>query len=174
MTNSPDSTPRTAPPAPPETAETIGPAEATDPVGPAEMRRGHVVLVPDPERSREGILDGAWWPSSRDVGAELPGLVAALTELLGPITRVGVDTEAWDGVQKPLFVRGQLIHIDWFPLGDDTVIVTRGEHDHFSLLAIPPEATYEEAQAAFHRAVHPDNQRSGTQILATGGLTRDA
>jgi hypothetical protein len=132
-----------------------------------------VALAPDPERSRDGILDGAWWPHSRDVSTELPGLVAALTELLGPITRIGVDTEAWDGVQKPLFVGGQLVHIDWFPIGDDTVIVTRGERDHFSLLSIPPEATYEEAQTAFRRAVRPDNQESGTQILATSGLAHD-
>ncbi|MHA5050729.1 DUF5994 family protein [Streptomyces sp. SD15] len=29
-------------------------------------------------QARRGILDGAWWRLSRDIGAELPGRIAAL------------------------------------------------------------------------------------------------
>ncbi|MFF1871334.1 DUF5994 family protein [Kitasatospora herbaricolor] len=38
---------------------------------------GSVLLGPETTRSRERTLDGAWWPRSRDVGTELPGLVPA-------------------------------------------------------------------------------------------------
>ena len=38
---------------------------------------GTVLLRLATTQSREGVLDGAWWPRSRDVGAELPGLVRA-------------------------------------------------------------------------------------------------
>ncbi|MFC9331952.1 DUF5994 family protein [Kitasatospora sp. NPDC057015] len=48
---------------------------------------GSVLLSPETTRSREGTLDGAWWPRSRDGGAELPGLVPAPTEHLGPAPR---------------------------------------------------------------------------------------
>lgn len=44
------------------------------------------------------ILDGAWWPRTRGVETELPSLIRVLTEHLGPITRVGVDASARDGL----------------------------------------------------------------------------
>lgn len=120
--------------------------------------------------SREGLFDGAWWPHSRDVQAELPGLVAVLTEHLGHIDRIGLDADAWDGLGEPLFVDGRIVHIDWFPVGDDTVIITRGERDHFSLLAIPPEASTDEAHAAMTMATHIGNTETGQQILVATGI----
>ncbi|MDJ1131526.1 DUF5994 family protein [Streptomyces iconiensis] len=134
------------------------------------LEPGTVAIKPEVTASREGVLDGAWWPRTRDVRGELPALLSTLTAHFGRITRVGLDAEAWEGVQKPLFVDGHLVHIDWSPLGDDTVIVTRGDYDHFCLLAVPPEATYEEAQAALGMAVRTDNEATGTQILATSGI----
>lgn len=38
-----------------------------------------------------GRLDGAWWPCTRDLTAELPPLAAALDEPWGRITRVTVN-----------------------------------------------------------------------------------
>lgn len=45
---------------------------------------GTVLLRLETTRSREGNLDGAWWPRSRDLGAELLGLIYVLTGYLGP------------------------------------------------------------------------------------------
>jgi hypothetical protein len=126
------------------------------------------------EPSREGLFDGAWWPHSRNVHAELPGLVTVLTEHLGHIDRVGLDADAWDGLGEPLFVDGRLIQIDWFPVGGDTVIITRGELDDFSLLAIPPEASVDEAHAAMTMATHIGNTETGQQILVATGIARPA
>jgi hypothetical protein len=116
-------------------------------------------------RSREGVLDGAWWPRSRDVAAELPGLVSALTGYLGPITRVGLDAAAWNGLPTRLVVDDRLVHIDSSPIGDDTVLITRGDRDHFSLLVVPPHATPQAARAAMAQAVKADNLASAEQIL---------
>lgn len=120
--------------------------------------------------SRDGLFDGAWWPHSRNIHDELPGLVAVLTEHLGYIDRVGLDADAWDGLGEPLFVDGRLVHVDWFPVGDDTVIITRGDMDHFSLLAIPPEASIDEAHAAMTMATHIGNTETGQQILVATGI----
>ncbi|MFH8387684.1 DUF5994 family protein, partial [Kitasatospora sp. NPDC018058] len=114
---------------------------------------GTVLLRLETTQSREGVLDGAWWPHSRDISAELPGLVRALTEHLGPIASVGLDMEAWDDVPARLVVDGRSVHIDRYPVGDDTVIITRGDRDHFSLLVVPPQASREAALAAMARAV---------------------
>jgi Family of unknown function (DUF5994) len=37
----------------------------------------------DPTLARGGILDGGWWPRSRDPDAELPELIAGLESSLG-------------------------------------------------------------------------------------------
>jgi hypothetical protein len=99
-------------------------------------------------RPSEGLYDGAWWPHSRDIHAVLPGLVAALTEHLHPIDRIGLDADAWDGLGTPLYVDGRHVVIDWFPVGDDTILIPLGDLGTCSLLAIAPDAGVDEADAA--------------------------
>ncbi|MGX1476387.1 UNVERIFIED_CONTAM: hypothetical protein RKD50_005195 [Streptomyces canus] len=84
---------------------------------------------------REGNRDGAWWPRSRDTGAELPDLIHVLTEHLGPITRVGLDATARDELPTRLVLDDRVVRIDFFVVGDNTVLITRGDH-HLSLLVM--------------------------------------
>lgn len=138
------------------------------------LEPGLLALRLKSEPSHDGLFDGAWWPHSRNIHAELPGLVSVLSEHLGFIDRIGLDADAWDGLGEPLFVEGRLIEIDWFPLGDDTVIITRGSLDNFSLLAISPDATVDEAHAAMTMATHIGNTETGQQILVATGIARPA
>ncbi|MGW3132505.1 DUF5994 family protein [Streptomyces sp. NPDC001076] len=136
------------------------------------VKPGTAVVRLDTTHDRRGVLDGAWWPHSRDIAAELPALISALTEHLGPITRVGLDAGAWDALPTRLIVDGRAVSIDSFPVGDDTVLVTRGEQDHFSLLVVPPHATPEAARAAMAKAVRADNVTQAEQILIDTGTGR--
>ncbi|KJY20956.1 MULTISPECIES: DUF5994 family protein [Streptomyces] len=131
------------------------------------VRPGAALLRLETTRSRQGLLDGAWWPRSRDVTTELPALITALTAHLGPITRVGLDTSAWQDVPTRLVIDGQVVHLDADPVGDDTVLVTRGHNDHFALLVVPPDTTADAAREAMARAVRADNITQATQILVT-------
>ncbi|WP_406437552.1 DUF5994 family protein [Streptomyces sp. NBC_00631] len=134
------------------------------------VRPGSALLRMETMASREGVLDGAWWPRSRDIGAELPALLSALTEHLGPVSRVGLDAAAWEGLPTRIVVNDRVVHVDSFPVGDDTVLITRGARDHFSLLVVPPEATPEEARTAMAQAALAGNVSSAEQILIdTGG-----
>ncbi|GLV78786.1 DUF5994 family protein [Streptomyces hygroscopicus] len=138
------------------------------------VRPGTALLRLETTHTREGILDGAWWPRSRDVCAELPPLVTALTEHLGPVSRVGLDSGAWDELPTRLTIDGRVVHIDSFPIGDDTVLITRGAQDLFSLLVVPPDTKPDAARAAMARAVRADNVTEAEQILieiGTGGDT---
>ena len=119
---------------------------------------------------REGLLNGAWWPKSRDIGAQLRGLVTALAAHIGPISRVGLDVDTWDGVPEQLFVDGRIVHVDWSPVGDDTVLITHGDQDHFALLVVPPRATQAEAQRAMAQAMDVDNLVQADQILIDTGI----
>lgn len=129
------------------------------------VRPGTALLRLETTRSRKGSLDGAWWPRSRDVAAELPALVSALTEHLGPITRVGLDAAAWERLPTRLVIDDRVVHIDPFPIGDDTVLISRGDQDHFVLLVVPPSATPQAARAAMAEAVRADNLTPAEQIL---------
>ncbi|MGW0773117.1 DUF5994 family protein [Streptomyces sp. NPDC002835] len=136
------------------------------------MRPGTALLRLETTHAREGVLDGAWWPRSRDIGAELPSLIIALTEYLGPVTRVGLDASAWEDLPTRLTVEGRVVHIDSSPVGDGTVLVSRGERDHFALLVIPPDATPEAAHAAMAEAVRAGNVTAAEQILIETGSDR--
>lgn len=133
------------------------------------MRPGCAVLRLETTESREGVLDGAWWPRSRDIGAELPALLSALTGHLGPVTRVGLDTTAWEGLPTRIVVDDRVVRVDSFPLGDDTVLITRGDHDIFSLLVVPPDTAPEAARVAMAQAVRADNVTQANQILIDTG-----
>ncbi|MFG2830823.1 DUF5994 family protein [Streptomyces sp. NPDC048434] len=133
------------------------------------VRPGMALLRLETTRSREGILDGAWWPRSRDIAAELPSLITALAAYLGPIERVGLDAGAWEALPTRLVIDDLIVHIDSFPVGDDTILVTRGDRDYFSLLVVPPTATPEAAHAAMTAAVRADNIAQAGQILIDTG-----
>ncbi|MFI1201198.1 DUF5994 family protein [Streptomyces sp. NPDC020883] len=136
------------------------------------VRPGTALLRLVTTQTREQVLDGAWWPRSRDIGAELPSLIAALTEHLGPVLRVGLDAGAWEELPTRLIIDDRVVHIDSFPVGDDTVLITRGDQDYFSLLVVPPHATPEAARSAMARAVQAGNVTQAKQILIDTGTHR--
>ncbi|WP_327375499.1 DUF5994 family protein [Streptomyces sp. NBC_01216] len=115
--------------------------------------------------SRGGVLDGAWWPRSRDIATELPALIQALTAHLGPVTRVGLDADAWEEVPTRVVVDDRVVRLDSFPVGDDTVLITRGDNDHFALLVVPPDTTPDAARDAMARAVDAGNVTQAAGIL---------
>lgn len=133
---------------------------------------GAVMLRLETTASRLGAHDGAWWPRSRDLAAELPALITAVAQHLGPVERVGLDAAAWDDVPRRMTIDDRVVHIDWFPVGDDTVILTRGAHDHFLLLVIPPDADPAAAHAAMAAALLAGGSDSAQEIFVKTGITR--
>lgn len=132
---------------------------------------GTAVLRMETTSRRTGTFDGAWWPRTRDLKSQLSALLTALTARLGPIARVGLDASDWDGAPGHLFVDGHMVRIDWSAVGDHTMIVTRGEQDHFLFLVIPPGAGIGPAHDAMVMAVQDDNDVSAERILAATGIT---
>ncbi|CAM5241380.1 hypothetical protein STENM36S_00347 [Streptomyces tendae] len=140
-----------------------------DAVHQADPRPGTAVVRLETTHDRQGALDGAWWPRSRDITGELPGLVSALSGYLGPITRVGLDSDAWEELPTRMTIDGRVVHIDSFPVGDDTVLITRGGNDIFSLLVVPPQTVPDAARAAMAAAVRAGSQTPAEQILVDTG-----
>lgn len=50
-------------------------------------------------------VDGAWWPRTKDLSAELPPLLSALLERIGTVAVVGYHLNAWDHPERQLDIR---------------------------------------------------------------------
>lgn len=122
-------------------------------------------LALEPALSQTGVFDGAWWPRSNRVEAELPDLITALAAHVGRIVRVGLDTGAWDDVPRSVTVDGRAIRISWFPGSDRTISLSLGFQNHLRLLVVPPETGAGAARAAMAEAAGHDNRATAAELL---------
>ncbi|WP_051740496.1 DUF5994 family protein [Kitasatospora sp. MBT66] len=122
-------------------------------------------LLLEPTMSRDGVFDGAWWPRTNHIAAELPDLITALGAHFGRIVRVGLDSSAWDGVPRSVAANGLTIRINWFTGSDATISVTRGFQDHFLLLVVPPGTSAATAAAAMAGASTTGNHTPAAELL---------
>jgi hypothetical protein len=115
--------------------------------------------------ARTGMFDGAWWPRTTDVRAELPDLITALSAHLGPILRVGLGTVAWRQVPRSVAANGLVVKIGWCGASGDTISLTRGFQDHFLLLVVPPGTDPRIAAAAMAGAAATGNHTPAVELL---------
>ncbi|WP_405788118.1 DUF5994 family protein [Streptomyces sp. NBC_01367] len=118
-----------------------------------------------PKTTLAGQLDGAWWPYSRDLEAELPPLAAALEEPWGRVTRVSVNPSRWPVVPRTVALDGRTLHVGWFTEQDpDKLILLSYTVGRWDLLVIPPETAPAAAARLMAAAAIPGS------VLAAGVL----
>ncbi|WP_433466421.1 DUF5994 family protein [Spirillospora sp. CA-128828] len=120
-----------------------------------------------PGRAGRGVMDGGWWPRSRDTTAELTELVAASTEPGDTVTRVNIDFDDWDAIPLRITVLGREVRVGWLAHRYHMVAVTNGRADPILLLVIPPEATPSSAEAALARSAVETGAARPQEILAS-------
>ncbi|MCX5529315.1 DUF5994 family protein [Streptomyces sp. NBC_00006] len=116
-----------------------------------------------------GLLDGAWWPHSRDLTVELPELVDVLDPLWGRITRVAVNPMLWPVVPRKVTVGQRVVKTGWFTpeLDPHTLLLLSYGTRRFDLLVIPPETSAACADRLMVAACAPDGPRlSATDLVA--------
>ncbi|MGW1239675.1 DUF5994 family protein [Streptomyces bobili] len=112
--------------------------DRTAPRGPAPELPARLSLTP--KTTLAGQLDGAWWPYSRDLAAEIPALAAALEEPWGRVTRVTVNPTRWPAIPHTVPVAGNTVHVGWFTEQDpDKLILLSYSVGRWDLLVIPPD-----------------------------------
>jgi hypothetical protein len=132
-----------------------------------------------PKTTLDGLLDGAWWPRSRDLTAELPALVGALEERYGRITRVTVNPTRWPVVPHKVPATGHTVHVGWFTEQDpDKMILLSYTVGRCDLLVIPTETEPAAAARLLTAAAIPGSVLSAGVLMsdeaATGRRMRDA
>lgn len=107
----------------------------------AESTRSDSRLVFPPSPTAHGVLDGGWWPRTRDPAAELPALVAAVADRLGVVSRIALNADAWDTRPQRVKTAGpRVVRLDWFGAWDAHTIRLIGcDSAHLDLLMIPPD-----------------------------------
>ena len=68
-------------------------------------------------------MDGAWWPGSNDLGAELPDLVAVVGSMIGEVRRVVYDPSIWPPTPSRVIRRGVAISVDPYALVTSETLV---------------------------------------------------
>ncbi|WP_037880649.1 DUF5994 family protein [Streptomyces sp. NRRL S-378] len=125
-------------------------------------------LALTPATALAGLLDGAWWPRSRDLAAELPPLAEALEHRFGRITRITGNPTCWPLVPHKVAVQGHTVHVGWFTEQDaDKMILLSYAVGRCDLLVIPPETEPDAAARLMSAAALPGNVR------AVGALMTD-
>ena len=77
-----------------------------------------------PKAPHSGYVDGAWWPHSEDLTAELPDLLSVLSVRLGPIGRVIYNVNEWAKPPSKFATGGRMVRLDGYRLQPvDTVEV---------------------------------------------------
>ncbi len=145
--------------------ERATPATSPTPASAALPRPARLVLTP--KTTLSGQLDGAWWPRTRDLAAELPALVAALAEPWGRITRVTVNPTRWPVIPHKVPVAGHTLHVGWFTEQDpDKLILFSYTVGRWDLLVVPPQTAPASAARLMAAAAVPGSVLTSRALIA--------
>ncbi|MFI0237647.1 DUF5994 family protein [Streptomyces sp. NPDC016845] len=128
-------------------------------------------LVLKDNGSSRGLLDGAWWPRSRDLLSELPALTAALDPLWGRITRIAVNPERWPVIPRRVPVHGHIVKVGWFTpeIDPNKLLLLSYGTGRWDLLIIPPETAAKSAA----RLMAAASEYDGLPLTASALIAAD-
>jgi Family of unknown function (DUF5994) len=107
------------------------------PIAPPKTKSPRLALC-SRSASRGGV-DGAWWPGSSDLGAELPDLLAVVSSMIGEVRRVVYDPCMWPPTPSRVIRRGVAVAVDPYSLVNSDTLYLIGTHSRDAVLyVIPP------------------------------------
>jgi len=132
-----------------------GPAGCTTPKGSGQVvemeRETRLQLMP--YRPAAEHFDGAWWPRSRRLVDELPGLVTSVSDRLGQVMPVGYRRNGWDETPPLVEITGHTIELLGFTSDEPaTVILIDEDGRHITLHVISPDVDEQVARQALEEA----------------------
>jgi hypothetical protein len=120
------------------------------------------------------LLDGAWWPRSRDLVAELPSLTEVLDPLWGRITRVTVNPTHWPVVPRKVPVAGHVVKVGWFLAEQDPheLLLLSYRMGRWNLLVVPPRTTPVSAAWLMAAASDPPGTSTASRLMEEAARLR--
>ncbi|AYF75806.1 hypothetical protein D7D52_20375 [Nocardia yunnanensis] len=103
--------------------------------------------------TRSGDVDGAWWPWTTNLTAELHDLISALTPRLGSIARIGFDWNTKSLDQRRIdHDDGVELHGPGIDQPPDLMRLTGTDGGSLTLLVIPFDTPIQQADDQMRRA----------------------
>ena len=145
------------------------PSASEQPCSPLPVR-----LSLAPYEADSGGFDGAWWPYSRNLSIELPGLVEAMDEV-GSITRVIVGIEPWPDIPHQVTFGEHTVTAGWFVSGHEQneIVLCSYLKGFRTLLVVPPATAPGAADWLMSTPVPVDGSRTATELLAIATVCSD-
>lgn len=135
------------------------------PIGPEHTPR----LRLKPKAPVSGHVDGAWWPRTDDLTAELPDLLAVLSVRLGAVDRVLYNLAEWAQMPKRLTTGGRAVRLDGYRRQPANTLQVLGlGREKILLLVVPPHTDPEIAHEAMMTAAAPNDATTVSDLLAIG------
>ncbi|WP_206055230.1 DUF5994 family protein [Nocardia sp. CS682] len=126
-----------------------------------------------PKAPKTGYVDGAWWPHSEDLAAELPALLAAVADRIGPIHHVAYPLDEWARTTGELVIAGRTVRVEGFRQGTlHTVELLGVKNRRVVLLVVPPAAVELDAAATMVSASAVDDESAVDELLTIGTRER--
>ncbi|RPF34633.1 DUF5994 family protein [Streptomyces sp. TLI_185] len=101
-----------------------------------------------PRGDLQRTIDGAWWPHSYDLLAELPRLLAGLPRAWGHITSVTVNGATWSAGPGRMLVANQVVRLrrNLTASAPQTIVLLTPGQGRWDLVVLPPDTTEEAAE----------------------------
>ena len=118
--------------------------------------------------SGDSAFDGAWWPRSRDLAAEVPELIAELERRGVRVERFTYRLDAWQPAPRKLVVNGRVVRTGGFRSMDPQVVCLtwHGGQRRADLLVVPPETDVLTGARALRLGTRRGLPRSPQMVLA--------
>jgi Family of unknown function (DUF5994) len=123
--------------------------------------------------SGDSPFDGAWFPRSRDLGVELPELIAELERRGVRVERFTYSLESWQPVPRKMEVSGRILRTGGFRSMDAQVVCLTwgGGTRRADLLVVPPETDVLTGARALRLCTRRGLPRSPQMVLAAARST---
>lgn len=120
-----------------------------------------------PQGAAGGYVDGAWWPRSRALPAELPALLDGLSDQLAPVERVSYHLNDWDRADRKIHANGKMIRLGGFRFQHPNTVDVISAHHRLTLLVIPQTTDEHTARQSMDNAARSSDTHTVEELLAS-------
>lgn len=143
------------------TATIIPPLSPVQPAAPAAR------ISLKPAGDHPGMVNGAWWPRSRDLARELPPLIAALDKAWGQVNRATVNVHMWPDIPRRVRTGTHTLRVGWFDAEqdpNDICLLSYHLGGRWDLLVVPPELDSDAAGRLMATAADTSNKQTVSSL----------